>query len=245
MGELERRELLRMGVATVGWAGLAAWLSGCASSAVSSGSYARPDWPDGQVPPVPKSAPVSAPPSAPASRGAVVLAGVNPRSTWTRASPRMRDANPMNGINRITIHHDGMPPTAIRSKSDVARRLDQVRRSHLDRGWADIGYHYIIDPRGEVWEGRPINLQGAHVQDNNEHNLGILVLGNFDQQTPTSAQLSALDAFVANQMRSYRVPLGRVYTHQEIRPTACPGRNLQRYMLSTRASRGNLRLTVA
>jgi hypothetical protein len=35
---------------------------------------------------------------------------------------------------------------------------------------ADIGYHYTIDPTGRIWEGRPVQYQGAHVKMNNEHN---------------------------------------------------------------------------
>jgi hypothetical protein len=78
------------------------------------------------------------------------------------------------------------------------------------------------------------------VKDTNEHNLGVLVLGNFDLQQPTPQALASLDSFVAAQMRRYRVPLSRVYTHQELRPTACPGRNLQRYMLATRTRSGRM-----
>jgi hypothetical protein len=99
-----------------------------------------------------------------------------------------------------------------------------------------------VDPSGRVWEGRSVLCQGAHVQDNNEHNLGIVVLGNFEQQVPTPAAIHSLDRFVASQMSRFNVPLRRVYTHQELRRTACPGRNLQRYMLASRSRGGNLML---
>jgi len=68
-----------------------------------------------------------------------------------------------------------------------------------------------------------------------------MCLGNFDNQRPSGAQVAALDRFVASQMRRYRVPINHVYTHQEINPTACPGRNLQSYMVATRGSQGNMR----
>lgn len=173
--------------------------------------------------------------------------GVIPRREWTSAPPNLALINPMNGINRITVHHDGMPPVSLRTKSDAATRLEQIRRAHVaphpnqeNKPWADIGYHYIIDPQGRIWEGRPIQYQGAHVMNNNEHNLGVMVLGNFDEQRPTSEALASLDAFVADRMQAYRVSLSRVFTHQEINPTACPGRNLQAYMVSTRSGRGRL-----
>jgi hypothetical protein len=173
-------------------------------------------------------------------------AGVVPRRDWASAPPNLSLINPMNGVNRITVHHDGMPPVSLRSKGDVAYRLEMIRSAHTgnhDNGgkpWADIGYHYVIDPQGRVWEGRPVRYQGAHVKDNNEHNLGVMVLGNFDEQAPTSDALSTLDAFISDRMRAYRIPVSRVFTHQEINPTACPGSNLQAYMVSTRSGRGYL-----
>lgn len=174
------------------------------------------------------------------------MSGIIPRREWTSAQPNLSLINPMNGVDRITVHHDGMPPVSLRSKGDAADRLELIRESHTqrtddgNRHWADIGYHYIIDPQGRVWEGRPVRYQGAHVKNNNEHNLGILCLGNFDEQKPTSEALSTLDAFLADRMSAYRLGLDRVFTHQEINPTACPGRNLQAYMRVTRASSGRL-----
>lgn len=174
------------------------------------------------------------------------VSGIIPRRDWTNEGPNLSLINPMNGVNRITVHHDGMPPIIIRSKGEVARRLEQIRQAHTGnnddngRHWADIGYHYIVDPQGRVWEGRPVRYQGAHVHYNNEHNLGVLVLGNFDEQSPTPEALRTLDAFLADRMRAYNVSLERVFTHQEINSTRCPGTNLQAYMRSTRSSRGRL-----
>ncbi len=174
--------------------------------------------------------------------------GVMPRSAWTTRGPaRPGEINPMNGVNRITIHHDGMDAFLSTSESDAARRLEMIRAAHITRRpqpFADIGYHYVIDPAGRVWEARNVRYQGAHVQDHNEHNLGIMVMGNFDLQRPTPAATSALDRFTSAQMRTHRVPLARVRTHQELNPTACPGRNLQRYMLASRQG-GPLRLAAA
>lgn len=202
-------------------------------------------WPDERPTPMPTK-PLSTPVATtnvtgPAAVPSPGIAGVLPRSAWTSAQPIVRLADPMGPITRITVHHDGMPPVILRTQAEVARRIEQIRRAHVNgRGWADIGYHYVIDPAGRVWEGRPVRLQGAHVQDNNPGNLGILVMGNFDEQTPTAAARDALDAFLVEQIARYRVPLARVYTHQEFKQTACPGRSLQRYMIETRARTGRL-----
>ncbi|MEX2218401.1 MAG: peptidoglycan recognition family protein [Phycisphaerales bacterium] len=166
--------------------------------------------------------------------------GIIARREWAGGAPNLSMINPMNGISRITVHHDGMPPVSLRSKGDAASRLEQIRRAHTGHDWADIGYHYIIDPQGRIWEGRPVKYQGAHVKDNNEHNLGVMMLGNFDEQRPTPDALETLDAFLADRMDAHRVPLSRIYTHQEINTTACPGRSLQAYMEATRSRSGRL-----
>jgi hypothetical protein len=162
------------------------------------------------------------------------------RSEWATNGVIPRRMDRMRPVQRVTIHHDGMPPVALRSARDVASRIDLIRQSHQKRGWGDIGYHYIVDPRGEVWEGRPLSWQGAHVANQNPGNMGVLVLGNFEAQAPTGQQLDALDRFVASRLDAYGLSLGSVYTHQELAPTACPGRHLQRHMSRTRGPRGRL-----
>jgi N-acetyl-anhydromuramyl-L-alanine amidase AmpD len=98
----------------------------------------------------------------------------------------------------------------------------------------DIGYHFIIDRAGRIWEGRPLIYQGAHVKDENEHNLGIMTLGNFDRQSPTTAQLMTLQHMLAYLRHQYSVPVSKVYTHQELNPTACPGLHLQPRIVAMR-----------
>jgi hypothetical protein len=170
-----------------------------------------------------------------------------PRSAWaSRGVANRKNTDPMAGITNLTVHHDGNLVQGVRTQSECARRIEGIRRHHVERnGWADIGYHYIIDPMGRVWEGRPTSLQGAHVGgDKNKHNIGVVVMGNFDRQSPTPEQLAALDAFVAQQMRTHRISLRNLRTHQEWSPTACPGRNLQGYMNRTRARGGSIAMAV-
>lgn len=228
----------------IGGVGLAlgALLSGCASGGKGSNIAMR--WPD-QEPELNKLKPVPPSynaPSSPSTSRAIANKGVIPRTRWATQAPKWSMSKPLNGISRITVHHDAFTSVGLTRERDVAARIESIRRAHRQRGseWVDIGYHYIVDPAGRVWEGRPISIEGAHVSKTNEHNLGICVLGNFDEQRPTSDALSTLDSFVAYQARQYRVSMRNVYTHQELKPTACPGRNLQRYMVETRSGRGRM-----
>jgi hypothetical protein len=234
-----RRQIIKAGLAM----SMGAFLLGCQRK-TAAWKPLSPDQIDG--PPLRPLAGTTHPRTIEAAPEVSPMSGIVSRREWTNAQPNMSLINPMNGVSRITVHHDGMPPVTLRSKAEVARRLEQIREAHVGRhddggrNWADIGYHYIVDPQGRVWEGRPVRFQGAHVHNNNEHNLGIMVLGNFDEQKPTPEALATLDAFLADRMRGCRVSLERVFTHQEINPTACPGSNLQAYMRATRSNTGRL-----
>src|SRR5690606_21060110 len=147
-----------------------------------------------------------------------------PRTRWAKASPIAARLSPMNGIKRITVSHEAMLPVTFTDMSSTAARLEPILTPHLNRMKAgDIRYHFIIDRAGRVWEGRPIQYQGAHAGGaNNLNNLGIMLLGNFDQQSPTDAQMAALVQTVRTFRRTYGVPMNQIFTHQELSPTRCP-----------------------
>ncbi len=158
------------------------------------------------------------------------------RREW-HARPTRSNHEAMGRITRITIHHAGMGVEEEMPIEDVKARLQTIQRSHQDhRRWADIGYHFIIDCSGNIWEGRPLAYQGAHAGNNsaNRGNVGICVMGNYDLQRPTTRQMSAIRWLVADLMKRHSVPISRVYTHREISSlhglgyTDCPGQHLQR-----------------
>ena len=150
------------------------------------------------------------------------------RSSWSTTGPIASRVNPMNGVNRVTVHHEGSTPFWATDQAGSAARVEQVRRAHVNgNGWGDIGYHVVIDRAGRAWEGRSLSSQGAHVSQTNEHNIGVMLLGNFQEQSPSQQQLASLAAVLQGMKATYRVPRGRFYTHRELKPTQCPGRNLQ------------------
>lgn len=160
---------------------------------------------------------------------------VIPRDSWAKLATNTAKVDPMNGINRITLHHEGWEVVNFTDMPTTMTRLQHIQRFHMkERGWGDVGYHYVVDRAGRVWEGRPIQYQGAHVSDQNEHNVGIMLLGNFDNQLPSNVQLAAAQTMTAAIMSQYNVPVHRVYTHQELKPTQCPGRNLQPRLVAMR-----------
>ncbi len=218
---------------------LVAGCAGCISRNVpplppDSGGSPRPPRSDGSSP-SPTNGRGGAGPSAAA--GDPPDLGALARSRWTRAQPDLRSTSPMNGIGRITVHHEGHTPVYFSDTDSTIQRLEAIRRTHVERfGWADIGYHYIIDRAGRLWTGRDIRLQGAHARRENEHNIGVMLLGNFGTQTPTDAQYRALHRTLNLLMSHYRVPVSNLYTHRELpnQATACPGDHLQQHMVRVR-----------
>ena len=241
----------RLGRRAVVLAGLGLMLGGCGSSASSRGllgvrmpevpwdavgrgesaeaRLAAPEKPRGSIP---------SSSSSPSQASAVRIAGLRTRAVWGAAPTRTAvGVDRMLPIRWITIHHEGIAFRG-RTATQVRDRIRLIQQSH-QRSWADIGYHFIVDPQGRVWEGRPLRLQGAHVRDANEGNVGVMLMGNFEEQSPTTDQLAGLQRTVVALQRAWGVPLERVRTHKEwpSAATLCPGRHLQSRVEGLRARR--------
>ena len=241
---LNRRHFLLTALGTLGAAA-----TGCAPAA-RPGVVARPTlWPDANTA---RGAAASGAPAYTLSTttsaarpvyvsdrpAAVPLNGIVSRAAWTPAGLASRNVQAMNGVNKITLHHEGGSPVTFTDTRSACARLEQIRQTHTrDRGWADIGYHYVIDRAGRVYQGRDPRYQGAHVAETNPHNLGVMILGNFEDQRPSDAQVQSLGRFIATLARTYRLPRTAIYTHRELKPTACPGRHLQTHIDTLRTRR--------
>jgi hypothetical protein len=147
----------------------------------------------------------------------------------------------MGRIDKITIHHSGSGCFWAQDASQAAGYIHDIQRFHQkQRGWADIGYHYIVDRSGHVWQGRPLTYQGAHAGGvANRGNIGIAVLGNYCHQRLTSAQRRTLLLLLAKLSSYFSIPPSRIYTHREIgrttgHSTDCPGPELSRFVRDAR-----------
>jgi hypothetical protein len=218
-------------------------LAGCTTGAATSRRTAK--LPDGAFGPgldrdppldLPDPGPCPNKPGAALAEARVEIpTGIIRRSQWAKGQPVRSQLNPMLPPRYVTVHHEGWEPFWATDFNETKARMDQVRVGHLNAkggGYADIGYHFVIDRAGRVWEGRSLQWQGAHVKARNEHNIGVMCLGNFEEQSPTAAQVTALDRHLRSLMLKYRIPATRVKTHQEWAgaSTLCPGRNLQSHV---------------
>lgn len=103
---------------------------------------------------------------------------------------------PRDDTSRIVIHHTGNP-------TDDDLSAEQIHRSHLNLGWAGIGYHFVVRKDGSIELGRPVDCVGAHAEGFNYCSIGIHVCGNFNVGQPTEAQLNALPHLIADICDAY------------------------------------------
>lgn len=151
---------------------------------------------------------------------------IYPRSSWGAFAPRLSLIKPAHIFSRLTVHHAGTGVNTHLRQPDVVFDLNGILEAHLQKSYGDIGYHFIVDYAGRIWEGRSLKYEGAHVSGMNEQNLGVMLLGNFDDQQPSPDQISALFLVVDALREKYSICSEEIYGHCDLGQSACPGRHL-------------------
>ena len=125
----------------------------------------------------------------------------------------------MRNINKIIVHCSATPEGKDFSVADI-------RRWHLQRGFSDIGYHFVIYRDGSVNIGRPLQKSGAHCSGHNKNSIGVCYIGGVatDGKTPkdtrTSAQKDSLVRLITELRQQF--PNASVHGHREFANKACP-----------------------
>lgn len=152
---------------------------------------------------------------------------VHGRAEWN-ALPASEPYTPHEAVWRITLHHsDGRNTTTLAESLAEAKFIQDF---HMNgRRWIDIAYHFLVDEAGNVIEGRPEDVQGAHTLSNNAGNIGICLLGKYHQagdHRPTQAQLDAVAALARYLTLRYGIEPARFLKgHRDYKSTDCPGDN--------------------
>lgn len=165
----------------------------------------------------------SAPSRGPMDPGATPPA-MHGRAEWGALPPREPySPDPMPW--RITLHHtDGRYTASLPQSLEEARFIQDFHQN--GRKWSDIAYHYLVDPAGNVIEGRPLGTLGAHTLNNNEGNVGIVLLGTYhapknDKTTP--AQLAAVAEIGRFLVKRFGIDPASLKGHRDYKQTDCPG----------------------
>lgn len=164
-----------------------------------------------------------------------------PRAGWN-ADANRGEYEP-HVLRRIVVHHTYQPTAAdyLAHKRDQDRVLmiKRIQRYHmLDRGWSDIGYHFLIGPDGVIFEGRPIDVIGSHCGGvppagvrrifGNTGSIGICLIGNYDSEIPDDRMLDAFETLKAaiNKGCGNILPVFGHFQAWSKPPKTCPGKNL-------------------
>jgi N-acetylmuramoyl-L-alanine amidase-like protein len=162
---------------------------------------------------------------------------------WRDGAPRYNTT-----LEQVHVHHSASGNDY--TEADVPALLRGFYRYHTKSlGWSDIGYNFLVDKFGRVWEGRAGGVdklvRGAHTLGFNATSTGICVVGNYDAVAPGAPILTAVAQVAAWKLATYgRDPVGTVAVvsegsdkyrarkvaslpvidgHRDTNDTACPG----------------------
>lgn len=139
----------------------------------------------------------------------------------------------------VTIHHAGVlwrggdPADFVRKMQLWGQNRPTIEKPPFDTYWPDLPYHYLIAPDGRIFEGRPVEYEPeSNTQYALSGNIGVELMGDFNLQRPSIAQLRSAAKLVAWLSAAHGIALARVRTHQDAAPgqTNCPGKDFRRYM---------------
>lgn len=146
--------------------------------------------------------------------------GVAGPRTWGALGP-----GNLRRVDEIIVHYTATPEGEEFSN-------EQIRASHLQRGFSDIGYHYVVGLKGEVRKGRDESIAGAHCLGHNTRSIGVCYVGgcpsrsvkgwrDIGKDTRTEAQKRTLLKLLKELKRKY--PDATVHGHREFANKPCPG----------------------
>lgn len=182
----------------------------------------------------------SAEPKADALAGTTPQPSVIPRSEWG-ADESLRKGTPeFAPITRVIVHHTATDNNDPNPAATVRAILSWHTQGN---GWNDIGYNFLIDSAGNIYEGRKARTYspgeiptgedtrgngviGAHASNNNTGTVGISMIGNFSEVAPSAAQQEALAKLIAWKADKHNLDVtapGIVVGHRDVGQTECPG----------------------
>lgn len=132
----------------------------------------------------------------------------------------------LNQIDKIIIHHSA---TTSGSPASYARY-------HVEENkWPGIGYHFVIQPDGQIFQTNKLSTISYHTSGQNTRSIGIVLTGDFDKQQPKAAQVESLVSLI----RGLETELGRKFKiegHNKHSTKTCPGDNVNLQQIINRVN---------
>ncbi|WP_051196687.1 peptidoglycan recognition protein family protein [Jonesia quinghaiensis] len=200
--------------------------------------------------------------------GSVARPAIVPRETWmAKGAEKYTTWRPVQSarLNAMYIHHTAGSSTY--TKAQAAAQVRAIYSYHARTlGWGDIGYNFLVDRFGTIYEGRKGSIdgipKGAHAGNYNDTTIGVSAMGNFENITAPTAMTNSMVNVLAWKGAQYGinatgtttlrtgtaksssgrakpgslVEVPTIAAHRDTNYTACPGRNLTSRMSSIRTS---------
>ncbi|MDN5724563.1 MAG: N-acetylmuramoyl-L-alanine amidase [Propionibacteriales bacterium] len=149
-----------------------------------------------------------------------------------------------NTVKGIVVHHTaGANSYSANQSASIIRGIYSYHVKTL--GWCDIGYNFLVDKYGKIFEGRwggvTLPVRGSHATSWNTNTMGVSFMGNYSTASAPAAMLDAGAKLMAWKFDGYyRNPKGKVtlagktvntiFRHGDVMQTDCPGRDIDRQM---------------
>ena len=185
-----------------------------------------------------------------------------PRSAWG-ADESLRKGRPVLAprIRAIVVHHTATP-----NGYDAGQVPSVIRSLYLyqvqGNGLSDLGYNYLLDAQGRIWEGRyggvDRNVVGAHTAGFNTGTVGVALIGNFTSAAPPARELRSLESLLAwrldlahvdptsrvtltsegndRYVKGRAVQFPAIFPHRDAGPADCPGDGVVAKLAAIRAA---------
>ncbi|MPM48605.1 hypothetical protein SDC9_95331 [bioreactor metagenome] len=180
-----------------------------------------------------------------------IAAGIHPRSDWDGGSAAPTWDEETATLQAAIVHHTA--GTNNYAQADVPGIIAGIYYYHaITLGWGDIGYNFLVDKYGGLWEGREGSLDvsadsmvvGGHAYGYNTGTMGVSALGDFTTADPGSGiidgyatiisyrfDLAGLDARDVSGFTSLSgASLPRIFGHRDVYATECPGYQVYRQL---------------
>ncbi|MFH1670300.1 MAG: N-acetylmuramoyl-L-alanine amidase [Patescibacteria group bacterium] len=145
-------------------------------------------------------------------------------------------------VKLLVVHHTALKVTG--DERTPQERMQALYKYHAEGlGWGDIGYHYVIDENGTIYEGHAggKGVIGGHAYCSNTSTVGVALMGNFEEEQPTQQQYLSLKKLLAYLAQEYQINtkarilfhgkmLPTIVSHGDIGRTRCSGYYLREVM---------------
>jgi hypothetical protein len=162
------------------------------------------------------------------------------RAQWGADESIRRNAPSYGKVMVAIVHHTDNANTY--AAAQVPAMLRAIYSYHVQTlGWSDVGYNFLVDRFGRIWEGRYGGMDravvGAQTMNFNSVSTGVSVIGNFEIATVPQVVTNTLKRILAWRLSVAAIPatgkvvanglsLPRISGHRDANPTDCPGRYL-------------------